>query len=99
MNITLAVLYSLLFTDIVLIRDIFVGSFLARMVSSRFQATTDGIRLGVSRLGAIVAMSTAAYALPKIEIVGTVLICAVIVFGVMLFIRRKTMMSPKVIIS
>ena len=98
-NVILAFVYSMMFTVLVLIRDVFVGSFLARMVSSRFQSTVDGIRLVVSRLGAIVAMSSAAYALPKIDIVGTALIGMVIVFAFLLFHRRRTMKNPKVIIS
>ena len=98
-NIFLSVMYGVLFTDVVLIRDIFVGSFLARMVPSRYQSTVDGIRLAVSRLGAVVAMSSSVYVLPYVEIVGTVLICCVVVFAVMLFVRRRTMMNPTVILS
>ena len=98
LNIFLSVVYSILFTDIVLIRDIFIGSFLARMVSSRVQSTTDSIRIAVSRIGAIAAMSTAAHALPKMEIVGTMLIFVVFVFGVMVFVRRKSLMKPSIII-
>ena len=97
-NIALSVIYSVLFTDIVIIRDVFVGSFLARMVSSRIQSTSDSIRLSMSRAGAIVGMSSAAYIVPNIEIIGSVLIGIVLVFGALLFARRKTMSNPCIII-
>ena len=97
-NIFLSVLYSVLFAAVVLIRDVFIGSFFARMVSSRVQSSADSIRIAVSRIGAIVAMSSAVYSMQKIEVVGPVVICVVLIIGMLLFIRRNTIKNPSIII-
>ena len=99
LNIFLAVVYSVMFTVLVLIRDVFVGSFLAKMVSSRHQSSADSIRIAVSRVGAIFAMLSAPYALEQIEVVGWVLISFIVLFALLLFARRKTLKNPTVIIN
>ena len=98
-NVFLAVVYSMMFTVLVLIRDVFVGSFLAKMVSSRHQSTADSIRNAVSRIGAIVAIMSAPYVLDKIEIVGSVVIVFIVFLALLLFARRKTMKNPVIVIS
>lgn len=98
-NMFLAVVYPVLFSVVVLIRDVFLGSFLARMVSSKCQALTDSVRVAISRLGAVAAMSSSVYALEKIEIIGTVYVLVITVFGVLLIVRRATIRQPKVVIS
>ena len=97
-NIFLSALYCLLFAGIVIIRDAFLCGFLAKMVSSRFQSLTDGIRVVISRVGAIAALSSAPYALEKIEIIGVVYICIILTFGCLLIFRQKTMSQPRIII-
>ena len=97
-NIVLGVIYGLLFADIVIIRDVFVGSFLSKMVTSRHQALADSIRIVVSRMGAIVAMCSAVYALGKIEIVGSVYIGLVVILQILLILRRRTIKHPSIII-
>ena len=97
-NIVLSVLYCFLFADVMIIKNLFLSGFLAKMVSSRHQALTDSIRVAISRIGSIVALTSAPYALERIEIIGVAYICIISTFGFLLLLRRKTISHPHVII-
>ena len=94
----LAVPYGIFFTALMFLREVFVGSFLARMVASRFQSLTDSIRLFMARTGAIIATSTAVYVVPNIEIMGGMMVGLMLVLFVLLLSRRSTMIAPTTII-
>lgn len=97
-NVVLVVIYCLLFANVMIIKDVFLGCFLAQMVSSIHQSLTDSIRQFVSRIGAVTAVMVAPFALEKVEIIGWIYIFVILLFTVLLMLRRKTLKSPNVII-
>ena len=98
-NIILTTFYCLLFANVMVIKDVFLGSFLAKMVSSIHQSLTDSVRVFISRLGAITAVMVAPFALEKIEIIGWIYICIILTYVFLMLLRRNTLKCPNVIIK
>ena len=97
-NLVLSVVYCLLFSNVTVIKDVFLGGFFAKMISSKYQSLGEGIRLTVCRVGSLTAFLSAPFALKRIDIIGWIYIGIILFLGILLFARRKTLGDPKIII-
>lgn len=98
LNIVMFVIYCLLFANVMVIKDVFLGVSLVKMVSSKYQSLGDSIRTFSSRIGSLLALMTSPYILDRIEIINSFYIAIILMFGVLLVLRRRTLKSPTVII-
>lgn len=98
-NIALCVFYCVFYANSMIIKDVLLGGFLAKMVCSQYQALSDSIRLAFSRLGDIAALMTAPYALQRIDVVGSVYITVILFFVFILMLRKGTLKNPVIIIT
>ena len=97
-NLVVSVVYCLLFSNVMVIKDVFLGGFLAKMISSKYQSRGDSVRLTVCRVGSLTAFLSAPFALKRIDIIGWIYIGIILFLGILLFARRKTLGDPKIII-
>ena len=97
-NVVLSVVFCLLFSNVMIIKDVFLRGFLAKMISSKYQSLGDSVRLTASRIGSITALLSAPFALEQIDIIGWIYIGALLFLGILLLVRRKTLGNPKIII-
>ena len=98
-NVILCVLYCVFYANSMIIKDVLLGGFLAKMVCSQYQSLSDSIRVAFSRVGDIAALMSAPYALQKIDVVGSVYISIILVFIVLLILRKRTLRHPNIIIT
>lgn len=97
-NIVLWALYDLLFSNIMIIKDIFLSGFLAKMLSSNIQSMGDSLRLSSQRLGAIAALLLSPTLYAYMKVVGFIYIGIVLILVCLMISRRKTLSNPKVVI-
>ena len=70
----------------------------ARMVSTYYQSSVDGIRLSLFKIGAVIALLTSTHALIIIDSIGVVYIIIQEIIGLFIIARHETLMNPQVII-
>ncbi|XP_066933097.1 sugar efflux transporter B-like [Clytia hemisphaerica] len=99
LNVTLWIINPFMKSTVVIVDELFTMSVLAQMVPSKIQALTESVRLMFSRLGATLALFTAAFAFEYILYVCPS--CMVISLVLMFFLiwRKKHFQNPKMIIS
>ena len=72
--------------------------FLAKMVSSKYQALADSIRIFANMLGLITGIISAPFIFNYIEITGSIFICATFLILALLLARRRILANPTCII-
>ena len=95
----LGVLFSMGFGVLLLVRDVFVRNFLAKMVASRHQSSVDSVRNAVAKIGSAIATLAAPYAVNSMMIVGSTLMSFIVLYAFLVCSRGKTLKSPAVIIK
>ena len=99
LNVVLWVIYAICFSNVMIIKDIFLGGFLAKMFNSKVQALGDSLRLSSQRVGAITALLLSPLLYDYMRYLGFVYIGIVIVLVICMVLRRDTLSNPKVIIT
>ena len=98
LNVLLMIVACILQANVMLVEDVFIGVFLAKLVSSKYQSLADSIRVFASMLGLITAIISGPLLFNYIEIVGTIFICITLVMVALLLARRKKLADPTCII-
>ena len=99
LNIFLWIIFCTMYIFIAAVEEVFLVSTLARMVSSKYQVFADGFRLTLFRMGGVVAFSTSPLIFDKMDIVSYIHISVIMVFLVILIIRRESFKHPTIVIS
>ena len=99
LNISLWIMYCVLYIPNIVVEEIFLVGALAQMVSSKYQVFADGIRLTAYRMGGITALSMSALIFDRMNIVATVHVGIILLCFVLLIIRRETLKNPTIVIS
>ena len=97
-NVVLSVVYCLLFSNVMIIKDVFLRGFLAKMITSKYQSLGDSARFTASCIGSVLALLSAPFALERFDIIGWIYIGVILFLGILLLGRRKTIGNPKNII-
>ena len=98
-DVTMWVMYVFCFSMTVIMDDLFLVLFLSKMVSSRYQTSSEGIRRSMTRLGALFALSSSPFLFRWLEAVCSVYIGIIFIMLCLLVIRRKTISNPTIIIT
>ena len=88
MNILLWVVFCLCYSNIMILKDIFLGGFLAKMLCSKVQASGDSLRLSCQRVGAMIALLLSPLLYDYMKLVGGVYIGIVLILLVAMIMRR-----------
>lgn len=99
LNVILSVIFCITFSNVLIVKDVFLGGFFAKMVSTKYQSYADSIRLIFARLGAIVASIATPYVVSILNIVGWVYLVLILLLGLFLVFRRKTLQKPTVLVT
>ena len=99
LNVILWITWGTLFAIVVVMDEVFLVGALAKMVSSQVQTFSESIRLAMSRFGALIALLTSAMLFKWVEYVCTGAIVFCIITFLLLLWRRKTLTSPKIVIT
>ena len=98
LNILLGVTYMICFAGAGIIPDVYLTNTLAKLVNSKVQTFVDGIRNSMYSAGALLALSSAAFTFDYLEIFAAVYMALTILCVCLLIMRRKYLLSPKLII-
>ena len=98
LNVLLMIVACILQASVMLVEDVFIGVFVAKLVSSKYQSIADSIRVFANMLGLITAIISGPLIFNYIEIVGAIFICINLVMVALLLARRKTLADPTCII-
>eukprot|EP00111_Clytia_hemisphaerica_P023232 TCONS_00068328-protein len=99
LNVTLWIINPFMKSTVVIVDELFTMSVLAQMVPSNTQAFSESVRLVFSRLGATVALFTAAFAFEYILYLCPAFMAISLVLMLFLFWRKEHFQNPRMLIS
>ena len=98
-DIVMWMIYVFCFSMTVIMEDLFLVLYLSKMVSSKYQTSSEGIRRSMTRLGALLALSSSPFLFRWLEAVCSIYIGIIFIMLCLLVIRRKTISNPTIIIT